>query len=196
MAKTGPTCQVCRHQKRHQIEIALVHRVPLRVIAARFNVSRDAVHRHKTNHLSPQLAAAILTAQRPSEIDLEALQRTESEGLLASLVHQRARLQQHSELALELGDVKAATGVERAICSNLELVSRLLGQLVTRHEVRHSSVLLSPDYLRLRSVLIEALHPYPDAARAVGAALHALEAGAATDITESKRPLTIEGKAQ
>jgi hypothetical protein len=41
---------------------------------------------------------------------LAALQERESEGLLANLVAQRARLQQQGEMALE-GDVKAATGV-------------------------------------------------------------------------------------
>jgi hypothetical protein len=43
--------------------------------------------------------AAILAAQKPSEVDLEALQASESAGLLAQLV-QRARLQQQGELAL------------------------------------------------------------------------------------------------
>ncbi len=116
MAKKGPPCTICVHDRRHQIEIGLVHHVPMRVLATRFGVSLDAVWRHRRRHLTPQVAAAILAAQQPSAV---------------------------------------------AITSNLELVGKLLGTLVQRHDVRHTSILVSPDYLRLRSALIEAMRPYP-----------------------------------
>ena len=90
-------CTICAHERRAQLKIGLVHRVPTRVLAARFNVSQHALHRHRHNHLTPQMAAAILAAQKPSEVDLEQLQASESEGLLAQLVAQRARLQSFSE---------------------------------------------------------------------------------------------------
>lgn len=189
---TSSKCTVCRHEKRHQIDLALVHRVPVRTIARRFDVSPDAVHRHGRNHLPPQQRAALLTAQRPSKVDLEELERSEAEGLLSQLVTQRARLQQLSEQALELADVRAAATVEARITANLELVSKLLGMLVQRHEVKRSALLLSPDYLELRQSLVQALRPYPDAARAVGAALHELEARAAKDISEAERPIMLE----
>jgi hypothetical protein len=176
-----------------------VYRVPSRVLALRFDVSADALKRHKKNHLSPQVAAAILAAQKPTEIDLEALQASESEGLLAQLVAQRARLQTYAEQALELGDTKAAVAVERSVIANLELVAKLLGQLVQRHEVRSTSILISADYLALRQAIVKALQPFPDAARAVGAALHALESQAAQDITadaaKGKRSLLLEAAA-
>jgi hypothetical protein len=156
-------------------------------------VSRDALFRHARAHLSPQVKAAILTGDKRSAVDLEALQVSESEGLLSQLVVQRARLQQHSDLALELGDVKAAVAVESAITSNLTLVAKLLGQLVQHHEVRSTHVLISEGYLQLRSALLRALRPFPEAARAVGAALHTLETEAAAEIKEQRKaPLVIE----
>ena len=69
------------------------------MLARRFGVSTDALYRHGRRHLPAQIRAAILAAQKPSEVDLEALQASESAGLLAQLV-QRARLQQQGELAL------------------------------------------------------------------------------------------------
>jgi hypothetical protein len=87
------------------------------------------------------------------------------------------------ELAAELGDVRGAVSAEAGIISNLTLVAKLLGQLVNVHDVRHTSILISSDYLALRQAIVAALRPYPDAARAVGAALHRLEAEAATDIS-------------
>jgi len=191
----GRTCTICRHAKRHQIEIGLVHKVPYRALATRFECSPDAVARHARNHLTPQMAAAILTAQKPSDVDLEELQRSEAEGLLAQLVTQRARLQQHSDLALELGNGPVAIAAERAITSNLELVGKLLGTLVHRHEVTRTSILVSADYLQLRTAIVDALRPYPGAAKAVGAALHRIESAAARDIENSKRPLLIEAEA-
>jgi hypothetical protein len=113
------------------------------------------------------------------------------------LVTQRARLQTHSEMASELGDVRSAVACERAITTNLELVGKLLGQLVQRHEVRSTSLLISPDYLALRAALVTALQPFPEAARAVAAALHVLESKAASDITANAakgKPLLIEAK--
>ncbi len=71
----------------------------------------------------------------------------------------------------------------------------MLGQLVQRHEVHRTSILVSADYLTLRSALVTALRPYPEAARAVGTALHTLETEAAADIVASKRPLVLEAEA-
>lgn len=195
MRLKGTGCTICRHPRRHQIEIGLTHRVPMRALAIRFECSPDALQRHRQKHLTPQMMAAILAAQKPSEVDLEALQRSESEGILAQLVTQRARLQQHSDLALELGDAGGAVAAERAIISNLELVAKLLGSIVQRHEVTRTSILISADYLQLRQSLIAALRPYPEAARAVGAALHGIEVDAAKDITERKQPLVLQAEA-
>jgi hypothetical protein len=189
-------CTICGHSKRHQIEIGLVHHVPMRALAVRFKCSPDAIQRHAHRHLTPQTRAAILTAQKPSEIDLEELQRSEAEGILSQLIVQRARLAQHSELALELGDASGAIAAERAITNNLELVSKLLGVLIQRHEVTRTSILISADYLQLRQAIVQALRPYPEAARAVGAALAALETTAAKDITKRKQPLLLEAEAR
>ena len=150
------------------------------------------MQRHSKRHLTPTQRAAILTAQKPTDVDLEALQRSEGEGILSQLVAQRARLQGHIEQASELGDPRLAIMAEARITANLELVAKLLGQLIQRHETTHTSILLSPDYIRLRQVLVETLRPYPEIAAKVAAALHAVESDAATTIAESKRPLIIE----
>jgi hypothetical protein len=163
---------------------------------ARFGLSKDAIHRHAANHLTPPMRAAILAAQKPSAIDLDVLRTSESEGLLAQLVVQRARLLQLGDMALDLGDVKAAVAVEGQINANVTLVAKLLGQLVQHHSVSNTNLLISPDYVRLRSALVDALRPYPDAARAVGAALHRLESDAAQGITaaanKGRAPVLIE----
>jgi hypothetical protein len=192
MSRGKGNCECCNHKRRQLIELALVHLVPMRTVAKRFELSLASVTWHKQHHMTPQLIAAIATAHKPSEIDLEQLQRSESEGLLASLVGQRARLQMLSEMAFEEKEIHAATGVERAITSSLELTSKLLGMIIHHHEVKSTSILISADYIRLRHSIITALKPFPDAARAVSAALHVLESEAAEDINIKKQPLLLE----
>lgn len=194
MGKTGPKCSICNHKSRHQLEIGLAHGIAHNALARRFNVSADAVGRHAANHVSPAMRAAILTAQAPTTIDLEALQASEQEGLLSQLVHQRARLQQHVATAIDYGDVKAAISAEAAITSNLALVGKLLGMIVQRHDVRSTSLLISADYLALRQVIVSKLQAFPEAARVVGAALHQMESDAAKDITKraGKPLLTLD----
>jgi hypothetical protein len=196
MNKPGAKCTVCTSEHRHKVDIGLVHQVAARVLAERFDLSKDAIHRHAANHLTPAQRAAILAAQKPLAIDLEALRTSETEGLLAGLVAQRARLQTKAELAMEWGDVKGSVAAEGAMMANYTLVAKLLGQLVQVHDVRHTNLLVSPDYMRLRSALVTALKPFPEAARAVGAALHALESDAARDITaaaaKGRAPVLIE----
>ena len=193
-------CTVCSSPRRHLIDVGLAYGTPLRVLSKRYGPSTHSIWRHSRKHLSPQMRAAILVAQKPAAVDLEALKRSEAEGLLAQLVSQRARLQQHSELALDLGNIADCCRVEGRITANLELVARLLDQLTVHYDVRHTSVLVSPNYLRLRSALIEALRPHPAAMAAVSAALHQIESDAADQIksraANGSKPLVIEHQAE
>jgi hypothetical protein len=180
------------------MEIGIVAGVPHKVIAGRFGVSHDSVSRHARNHLTPTQRAAILAQRAPTDIDLDKLREDEGTGLLANVQRQRARLQQISEVALEYGDTRGAVAAENTIVSNLTLTARLVGQLVQVHDVRHSHVLLSEDYIRVRTAIVAALRPHPAAALAVSRALASLEAeGAATVAQRSPgkgraQPLTIE----
>src|SRR5262249_12940731 len=91
-ARLSPQCTICQHPQRARIEVGLVHKVPYRVLAARFAASFDAIYRHNKLHLSATTRAAILAAQPATEVDVEALREREDGSLLANLVTQRARL--------------------------------------------------------------------------------------------------------
>lgn len=188
-------CSVCRSPQRHLIDPALVHGVAATTLANKFRLSHDAITRHAANHLTPTQRAALLTASEPSKIDLERLRRSESEGLLASLLAQRARLQQVIEMAVAAGDLAAATSAEKAMTQSLSLTARLLGQLVSISEHRSTHLLTSADYVRMRHALTAALRPFPEAARAVAQALARLETDAAGEILEragKASPVLIE----
>jgi hypothetical protein len=150
-------CSCCTSPHRREIDLALVAKVPCTVIGRRFDISADSVQRHAKHHLSAVQRAALLTAMKPSAIDLEALQRSEGESLLGQLLAQRATLQTYGAAAFEAKNYQAAIGAERAVTANLDLLSKVLGLIITKHEVRSTSLLISPDYLALRHALVMAL---------------------------------------
>ena len=71
--RPGSPCGVCIHKHRNLIELGLCHRVPIRVLSAKFDLSLDAFKRHRRNHLSAAVRAAIMLAVAPTEVDLEQL---------------------------------------------------------------------------------------------------------------------------
>ena len=52
------TCSICKHQKRSEIDAALVSPDSLRTIAKRFETSAAALHRHRSTCIFEQLSKA------------------------------------------------------------------------------------------------------------------------------------------
>ncbi len=44
-------CGICNHMNRSEIELGLESGQSIRVVAARFGISRSALHRHGTSHV-------------------------------------------------------------------------------------------------------------------------------------------------
>jgi hypothetical protein len=57
------SCTICRHPERHNIEADLTIGVPFRDIARRHNVSKDALSRHRANHMSRHSATGLTAAR-------------------------------------------------------------------------------------------------------------------------------------
>src|SRR6266404_5683837 len=157
MAKSGPgNCSCCASKFRASLDLALVRGIGARVLAERFGLHKDAILRHAKAHLSPVQRAALLTASQPSGIDLNVLHEEEGSNLLANLVAQRGRLQVYAETAADAGDINGAVTAEGGIGRNLALTGKLLGLIIQKHDVRHTNLLISPDYLKLRETLVDA----------------------------------------
>jgi hypothetical protein len=184
----GQRCLVCSSPERARIELALVRRMPYRALTARFpGLGKDSFSRHKRNHMPPQLMAALRAAGKPADIDLDALRQSESEGLLQHLIAQRGRLYVLLDLAEEVQDVRAASGVHGRIVENLQLTAKLLGEITSHATTTVNNLVVSGEYVALRSALVRALGPHPEASRAVAAVLRDLE-GAEPHWTGSPRP--------
>jgi hypothetical protein len=76
--------------------------------------------------------------------------------------------------AEEAGDLRTALGAIREARGNLELLAKLLGEL---DELPVTNILVSAEWVSVRTAMMEALGPYPQARVAVAERLSELEAG-------------------
>jgi hypothetical protein len=150
-------CTVCTHPEREAIDEALVGGASNRSLASLYDVSEAAVRRHKGKHLPAKLVMAH-AAEEAAQAD--------------TLLGQVRDLQQRTlailEAAEETKQHRTALGAIREARSNLELLAKLLGELSDQPQV---NVLVSPEWLELRAVIVTALEPHPAALRAVVGAL-------------------------
>jgi hypothetical protein len=103
----------------------------------------------------------------------------ESDGLLKNLAMQRGRLLLAQDKAIAKNNLMATSYLSAQIHKNLELVGRYLGEFAKHTVQTNVSILIQPEYLKLRSALLQALAPFPEAKQAVVSALHQLESTAA-----------------
>src|SRR5215212_2033971 len=146
-------CTVCDHRERHSIDEALVSGTPYRSVAKRFELSDSAVYRHKTEHLPAHLLKA---------------REVEEAARADDLLDQVRNLQTHAldilERAEKAGDLRTALAAISQARGNLELLGKLAGELDERPVV---NVLLSPQWLAIRTAMTEILVTYPEARAAV-----------------------------
>jgi hypothetical protein len=155
-------CTVCDHPERGEIDRLLVGGEPYRSIAKQFSLSESAVYRHKS-HLSGTLIKA-----------KEAEQVTQADNLLDQIRDLQKKALSILSKAEAAKDYRAATGAIREARGCLELLAKLLGELNERPQI---NILIAPEWLSLRTVLLEALEPYPEARISVSTALESLSNG-------------------
>ena len=152
------SCTVCEHPEREEIDRALVGETSNLSVSSLFGVSESAVRRHKANHLPAKLVMA---------------QGAEEVARADSLLDQVRDLQDKAlgilDKAEDAGELRTALGAIREARGNLELLAKLLGELEERPQV---NILVSPEWLSLRTKLLYAVNPYPEAR---GSVLRALE---------------------
>lgn len=170
----GRKCATCEHEHRAEIELRLASGTPVRIIAARYDVGKDSLFRHRRGHMAPELIAQLQATGRKTPLaDLDALKRTESEGLLANLVHERARQQRIADKAELIDDFANATRASVAALKSSELIAKLLGDIQTGSVTQN--ILIAPEFHAFRTAVIQALRTFPEAKQAVLHKMQALE---------------------
>ena len=150
-------CTICTHGQRRALDKALAAGGNVRELSALYRVSEDALSRHKRDHLP----ATVAKAQEQEDVAhaLDVVKQLKAINGASLRVLQEARDARDGDLAL-----KAVDRIHRQI----ELQAKLLGELDDRPVV---NVLVSAEWVALRSRLMVALAPYPDARLALAAVL-------------------------
>ncbi len=159
------SCTVCSHAGREAIDRALVTGEAVYALARRYSsLSEPALRRHKDAHLPATLAKAHDAAEAAHADDLLGQVRQLQGKALGILT----KAEESGQLMVALGAIREARGC-------LELLGKLMGEIDDRPQV---NVLVLPEWLGLRAVLLRALAPHPEARAALMAALEGTERAA------------------
>ncbi len=154
-------CTICTHEDRKELDHALVRGESMRGIVARYGtVGRMSLQRHRKQHL-PELLSKAYAAEEAARAD-ELL--TEVRGLQVRTL----LMLQEAERA---GDLRTALAAVREARNNLALLAELRGELDRRPVI---NIITHPEYIEARTLIVQALEPYP---QAKGAVVRALESG-------------------
>ena len=156
-------CSVCAHQKLAEIDRALVGGVSLRDIAGQYRVSKSSLERHKANHLP----ATLIQAQAAQEA-------ANADDLLGQIEDLRRQAQAIKDQAMKTNDLRTALQGIRELVRIVELLAKLRGELDERAQI---NILLLPEWVQVRTRLLYALTPYPEARQAAAAALLEVDGG-------------------
>jgi hypothetical protein len=154
---------VCEHPEREEIDRALVGDASNRLVASLYGVSEVAARRHKTNHLP----AKPVMAQATEEV-------AQADDLLSQVRDLQRRALDILDKAEADGELRTALSAMREARGNLELLAKLLGEL---DEPPVTNVLVSSEWVSVRTAMMEALSSHPEARAAVAERLKELEAG-------------------
>ena len=152
----GRTCTVCSHKDIDEINRLLLCSDSYRDIARQFGLSKDALARHKESHI-PEL----LSKSSDLKAEVESIQGNQT---LAEVRELKVKALDILAEAQEAGDLKTALMGIREARSCLELCLKAEGQIKDGAQI---TIINNPEWVELRTVIISALEPYPEAREAV-----------------------------
>lgn len=154
----GRTCTVCSHKDVEEINKQLLSGPSLRTIAAQFNLTKTSLIRHRESHIPDLLLKSN---------DIQNI--TSADALLARLEEEAGFVRDMREAASAEGDIELALkAVDRAL-KCVDLYAKIRGLIQTQPQVNLQQVNIydNPEWVELRTLIITALDPYPEARAAV-----------------------------
>jgi hypothetical protein len=143
------TCSVCAHPDRDSIDIALVAGKPLRDIAGQHALSTSALHRHAQGHLPETVKAAYAVKEQSHAVELL--------GRVENLIYEAEGLLKHGKK--EKQSKAWASGISE-LRKTIELLARVTGELDERPVI---NFIAQPEWVEIRTLILSALDPFPEA---------------------------------
>ena len=150
-------CTVCTHPAIDEINERLISGGSIRATADEFGLNRGAIWKHKSNHI-PKLMIQAKALQDENRADMLLDQLERIYGKAWDLVEKADSDKKYQAAATCLKEARSC----------LELLARLMGELKTGHTI---NVYQNPEFVQVRTNIVQALEQYPEARRAVVQAL-------------------------
>jgi len=174
--RRGPVCSICKHVDKARIEAVRCAGASLDTVAAKFSISRDALHRHMTNHVTDDQRSQYLADAPIAE--LAQLAASEGVSVLQYLSLVRSVLMQEFQLASQAHAHHATSALAGRLNETLKLIGTLSGEMSELARITingNVNVMNLPQIATLQAKILEALEPFPSAAQAVVAALRSFD---------------------
>ena len=156
----GRQCTVCGHKDVEEINKLLLSGTSFRDIAGQFDLSKTALARHKESHIPKEL----LKSNDIQEI-------AKADALLVQLGEVREKtlsLLDKAEAAADTRVYGAPVAYLREVREQIKLLAELEGRLAAQPQV---TIINHPEWVELRTVIIQALDDFPEAKEAVNDAI-------------------------
>lgn len=149
-------CIICARPDRESIDKMILAGESLRNIGKQFGVSYSTVRRH-TPHIPKQLAKSH-----------EIMEIARADNLLDQTRILLKQAQEITDACRSVGDSRTALQGIARIKDLIELLMKVNGELEQKTEI---NIISGPVWIETRTVILNALQPYPDARAAVVRAL-------------------------
>ncbi len=156
MGKRGPTCSVCENPRVEEINTRIASQEKLADISREFAVSEDALGRHKSKCIIKSLSAS------PNTKDI-----INGDHLLKQLQAARDKAIKLLDMAIAAGDTRvygSPSSYLAEIRQQIKLWAELEGRIAAQPQV---TIINNPEWVELRTLIVTALDPYPEAKEAV-----------------------------
>ena len=154
-------CSVCIHADADMIDARLIEGATLEALANAYGLSVTALHRHRTGHIPATLAKA-----------RDAREIAAPDSLMERVAALDARAGDIYQKAYKTNNLTAAVGAIRELRGITELYAKITGELSAQGV---TNIIIAPEWVSLRNVILAALEPHPSARQAVIEALGKLE---------------------
>ena len=153
-------CTVCIHPDHEAIDAAIVGGESLRTISHQYAVSHHALQRHQSH-----VPGTVAKAHEAGEVAEADRLLSTVRDLLQAAIGTITQAEHADELRTKLAAIREAR-------ETAKLLLEVNGKLQT---VPTFNIIMAPEWVEVRTVVLQALGPYPDARLAVAGALEKVE---------------------
>jgi hypothetical protein len=161
------------------MELLLAGGASAKAVSRKFDAPYYALNRHWNNHVTDERKASLVMGPVQRQA-LAARVAEESESILDHHKATRCGLYARFDAAIEAGDNMAVALLAGRLTEVNNSIGRLTGQIATSPLVQQTTInnnlYASPEYIRLRSALLQLGRDHPDVRPALVAMLKGLDA--------------------